>query len=213
MPLYAVAHPLSSAAFQTSMGQLCLDLAAQHAVREARELAQHANHEAQEYHHNAMQTFEGHFGMAKLEEILHLLDLMSQDDLLELLHSLGQNKKKSGDAMVLQMVINNQAASPASTANEYTKPVLLTQIIDAFWTYAWVATGELVIDGITPFNVTYVIKSSTHTVAQKVSHLVTVESGGAVMSFAEAHEFQHSDIQQNPLRTTHKRVKDEKQKH
>ena len=40
-------------------------------------------------------------------KILCLLNLMSQDNLLKLLHSLGQNKKKSDDALVLQMGINN----------------------------------------------------------------------------------------------------------
>ena len=84
------------------------------------------------------------------------------------------------------MVINNQMTSLASTINEYTKPMLWTQIIDMFIrTYTWVATGELVTDGITPFNMTYAIKSSMHAVAQKVSHLlVTVEFGGVAMSFA-----------------------------
>ena len=45
--------------------------------------------------------------MAKLEEMLHLLDVVSQDNLPELLHALGQNKKKSDDTLVLQMAINN----------------------------------------------------------------------------------------------------------
>jgi hypothetical protein len=192
-PLRAVAHPLSSIAFQASMDQLRSDLAAQHAIREARELAQHADQEAREDHRDATQTFEGRFGTAKLEEILRLLDLTSQDDLPEVLLSLGRNKKKSDDALVLQMAIDNRAASPASTADEYTKPVLSTQIIDAFRTYAWAATGELVTDGITPFNITYAIESSARAVAQKVSHLVTVESGGAAMSFADAREFQQGD--------------------
>ena len=43
-------------------------LAAQHTVWEAQELAQHANCEAREDHHDAMQTFEGHCGTAKLED-------------------------------------------------------------------------------------------------------------------------------------------------
>ena len=134
--------------------------------------------------------------MAKLEEMLHVLDAMSQDDLLELLHALGCNKKKSDDALVLQMAINNWAASPASTVDEYdTKPVLSTQIIDAFHTYAWAATGELVMDGITPFNITYMIKLSAQAVAQqKVSHLVTVEFRGVAMSFTNTKEFQQSDV-------------------
>ena len=45
--------------------------------------------------------------MAKLEEMLCLLDVISQDDLPELLHALGCNKKKSDDALVLQMAIDN----------------------------------------------------------------------------------------------------------
>ena len=148
-------------------------MAAQHATREAQELAQHANWEAREDHCDATQTFECHFGMAKLEEMLHLLDAMSQDDLLELLHALGQNKKKSDDALVLQMAINNWAALLASMADEYMKPMLLTQILDAFHTYAWAVTGELVTDGITLFNIMYAIKLSAQAVAQNVSQLVT----------------------------------------
>ena len=62
---------------------------------------QHADQEAQEDHCNAIQTFKGCFGMAKLEEMLQLLDLMSQDDLLDLLHTLGCNKKKLDNALVL----------------------------------------------------------------------------------------------------------------
>ena len=65
--------------------------------------------------------------MAKLEEMLHLLDAVSQDDLPELLHALGRtNKKKSDDALMLQMAIDNQATSPASMVDEYMKPVLST---------------------------------------------------------------------------------------
>ena len=40
------------------------------------------------------------------------------------------------------------------------KPVLLTQILNAFHTYAWAATGELVMDGITLFNIMYMIEMS-----------------------------------------------------
>ena len=92
------------------------------------------------------------------------------------------------------MAINNWATSPVSMVDEYMKPVLSMQIIDAFRTYVWAATGELITDGIMPFNITYVIKKSAHAVALKVSHLVTVESRGAAMSFADVKQFQESDI-------------------
>ena len=107
---------------------------------------------------------------------------------------LGWNKKKSDDALVLQMAIDNQAAAPASMADEYTKPVLSTQIIDAFRTYAWAATGELVTDGITLFNITYAIETSARAVVLKVAHLVTVESGGVAMSFTDARQFQEGNV-------------------
>ena len=92
-----------------------------HATWEAQELVQHTNWEAREDHHNAMQPFEGWFRTVKLEEMLQLLDLMSQDDLPECLHALGCNKKNLDDALVLEMAIDNWAASPVSTADEYTK--------------------------------------------------------------------------------------------
>ena len=132
--------------------------------------------------------------MTKLEEMLCLLDATSQDDLLEVLHALGRNKKKSDDALVLQSDINSRAALPASTADEYTKPVLSTQIIEAFRTYTWATTRELITDGITPLNIMYAIKTSAQAVTLKVSHMVTVESGGAAMSFTDAKEFQQSDV-------------------
>ena len=88
-PFHAMMLLLSSTTFQTGMEQLRSDLAAQHATREAQELAQHADWKAREDCCDATQTFKGCFGMAKLEEMLRLLDVMSQDDLLELLHTLG----------------------------------------------------------------------------------------------------------------------------
>ena len=65
----------------------------------------------------------------------------------------------------IQMAIDNHAASPASAANEYTKPQLSTHIIDLFQNYAWAATGELVSDGITPFNLTFVSETGTWAMA------------------------------------------------
>ena len=59
VPLHAMTLPLSSVAFQTGMDQLHSDLAAQHAICEAQELAQHANWEAHEDHCDATQTFKG----------------------------------------------------------------------------------------------------------------------------------------------------------
>ena len=71
------------------MQLLCTDLVTQHAAGKARELAQHANQEVREDCCDAPQTFEGWFGTAKLEEVLHLLNLASADDLPEVLYSLG----------------------------------------------------------------------------------------------------------------------------
>jgi hypothetical protein len=145
--LQAVTPPLSSAAFKTGMQLLHTDLAAHHAIHEARELAQHANQEAHKDHHDALQTFKGCFGTAKLEEVLHLLALKSTDYLPDILRALGWNKKKSDNALVLQMAIDNWAAAPASTMNEYMKPTLLTHIINLFHSFTWATTGELVVTG------------------------------------------------------------------
>ena len=56
-------------------------MAAQHNAREVQEQVQHADREAREDRRDAQQTFEGIFGVLKLEEVLHLLDLQSEDDL------------------------------------------------------------------------------------------------------------------------------------
>jgi ABC-type phosphate transport system permease subunit len=120
--------------------------------------------------------------VAKLEDVLRLLALESADDLPELLRALGRNKKKSDDALVLQMAIDNRAAAPASAANEYTKLTLSTHVIDLFHSYAWAATGELVTDGITLFNITFASKASARAIALRVTKLVAVESGSSAMS-------------------------------
>ena len=192
-PLRAVAPPLSSVAFEAGMQLLRTDLATHHAASEARELAQHADREAREDRRDAPQTFEGRFGTAKLEEVLRLLGKNSADDLPKLLQDLGRNKKKSDDALVIQMAIDNRAASPASAANEYTKPQLSTHIIDLFRNYAWAATGELVSDGITPFNLTFASETGARAVATRVNKLVAVESGSAAMSYADAELFMVDD--------------------
>ena len=59
-------------------------MASQHAAREAQELAQHADCEAREDHWDVQQTFEGHFGVPKTEE-MRLLNVASEDNLLETL--------------------------------------------------------------------------------------------------------------------------------
>ena len=97
--------------------------------------------------------------------MLWLLGKNSADDLPKLLQDLGRNKKKSDDALVIQMVINNRAISPTSAANEYTKPQLSTHVIDLFHNYAWAATGELASDGITPFNLAFMSEAGAQAVA------------------------------------------------
>ena len=114
------------------MQLLWTDLATHHAASEARELAQHADQEAQEDRCDVPQTFKGQFGTTKLEEVLWLLSKNSADDLPKLLQDLSHNKKKSDNALVIQMAIDNHATLPASAANEYTKPQLSTHLIDLF---------------------------------------------------------------------------------
>ena len=114
------------------MQLLRMDLATHHAASKARELAQHANRKAWEDRCDVPQTFKGRFGATKLKEVLRLLIKNSADDLPKLLQDLGRNKKKSDDALVIQMAIDNRAASPASAANEYTKSQLSTHLIDLF---------------------------------------------------------------------------------
>ena len=91
------------------------------------------------------------------------------------------------------MVIDNCATSPASAANEYTKPQLSTHIINLFRSYAWAATRELVTDGITPFNLTFASEMGARAVATRVDKLVAVESGSAAMSYADAELFMVDD--------------------
>lgn len=191
--LRAAPPPLTDTTFAEAFQNLRADLALQHAAREARELAQFADREAREDRRDAEQTFEGRFGAAKLEEVLRLLNLASQDDLPDTLRALARNKKKSDDQLVLQMAIDERASAPASAADEYTKPQLSTHIIDLFRSYAWAATGDELSDGITPFNITFVSEPASKAVAAKVQRLVTVESGGTAMSYSDAEKFLKND--------------------
>ena len=84
-PLQQASPPLSNTSFENTFAQLCMDLAGQQATRDAQELAQHTDHEAREDHWDAQQTFKGCFGVSKTEEVMRLLNVASEDDLLETL--------------------------------------------------------------------------------------------------------------------------------
>ena len=84
-PLRQPSPPLSNSSFENALNQLRVDMANQHATREARELAQHADREAREDSRDAQQTFKDRFGVAKTEEVMRLLNVASEDDLLETL--------------------------------------------------------------------------------------------------------------------------------
>ena len=85
LPLHQPSPPLSNSSFKNALNQLHVDMANQHATREARELAQHADREAREDRRDAQQTFEDRFGIAKTEEVMRLLNMASEDDLPETL--------------------------------------------------------------------------------------------------------------------------------
>ena len=97
----------------------------------------------------------------------------------------GTRRSHSDDVLILQMAIDNQAAS----VNKYTKLQLSTHIIVLFLYFAWATTGELVSDGITPFNIMFTSEGSAHAVTCQVNKLVAVEPGSAAMSYADAEIF------------------------
>ena len=105
-----------------------------------------------------------------------MLDPQSRDDLPELLHNLGKNKKKSNNTWVLQTAIDLHATTPTSVANKYTKPQLSIHIIDKFCSYAWVATGNEILDGIIPFNIMFVTKMAASAIATKMECLRAVKN-------------------------------------
>ena len=127
------------------------------------------------------------------KQVLCMLNLQGADDLLELLHNLGKNKKKSNDTWVLQTAINLCMTAPTSVANEYTKPQLSMYIINKFHSYAWAATGNEISDGITPFNITFVTKTATSAMAAKVECHRAVKSRATAMSYSDAELFLKAD--------------------
>ena len=107
---------------------------------------------------------------------------------------MGCNKKKSNDIHVLLGAIDEWASSPASVANEDTKPQLSTHIINKFRNFTWAATGNNISDGIMPFNITFMSKMATRALAAKVDSLSMVEAGGSAMSYANAQAFLKNDV-------------------
>ena len=76
-------------------------MAAHHQAREIQEVAQYADYEAREDHRDSEQTFEGSFSTTKLKEVLHMLCLVSADELPEVMRDLEKSKKKSNDTWIL----------------------------------------------------------------------------------------------------------------
>ena len=87
-----------------------------------------------------------------------MLDLQSTDDLPNVLHDLGKNKKKAGDTWILQAAINQCVTTPACVTDEFMKPQLSTHIVDKFCSYTWAAMSNEITDGITPFNFAFMIQ-------------------------------------------------------
>ena len=122
-----------------------------------------------------------------------MFDLQSADDLPLMLHELGKNKKKANDSWILQAAINQCVTAPACIANEFMKLQLSTHIVDKFWSYTWAATGNEIMDGITPFNITFMLKSVARSMAMKLDHPKAVELGGTAMSYSDAKIFLKSN--------------------
>ena len=78
-------------------------------------------------------------------------------------------------------------------ANKDTKPQLSTHIINKFQNFTWAATGNDILDGITPFNIMFVSEMATRALAAKVDSLSMVEAGGSAMSYADAQAFLNND--------------------
>ena len=124
-----------------------------------------------------------------------MLDLQSADDLPLMLHELGKNKKKANDSWILQAAINQCATAPACVINEFTKLQLSTNIVDKFCSYtSWAATGVEITDGITPFNIAFMLKLAACSMTTKVDCLKAVESGGTAMSYSNAKIFLKSNM-------------------
>ena len=87
-----------------------------------------------------------------------MLNLHSTDDLPLVLCELGKNKKKADDTWILQAAINQPATTPACIANEFTKPQLSTHIVDKSHSYIWAATGDEITNGITLFNIVFMLE-------------------------------------------------------
>ena len=123
-----------------------------------------------------------------------MLDLQSADDLLDVLHSLGKNKKKANDTWILQAALDQCATAPACIANEFTKPQLSVHIINNFCSYTWATMGNKILDSITPFNIVFMIELAAHAMAMKLEWLKAVESGGMAMSYSDTKIFlKHAD--------------------
>ena len=127
--------------------------------------------------------------MLKTEEVMRLLNISSEDDLPETLRALGHNKNKSDDIHILLGAIDEWASSPASAANKDTKTQLSTHIINKFQNFTWAATGDDILDRITPFNTMFMSKMAARALAAKVDSLSMVEAGGSAISYADAQAF------------------------
>ena len=68
-----------------------------------------------------------------------------------------------------------------------------TQSHNGFHNFTWAATGNDIVDGITPFNITFMSEMATRALASKVYSLSMVEAGGSAMSYTNAQAFLKND--------------------
>ena len=120
--------------------------------------------------------------------------LQSADNLPNVLHDLGKNKKKANDTWILQAAIDQCVTTPACITDEFKKPQLSTHIVDKFHSYTQAATVNKITDGIMPFNITFMIEPVAQAMATKLECLKAMELGRMAMSYSYAEIFLKSNL-------------------
>ena len=67
-------------------------------------------------------------------------------------------------------------------------------IVNKFCSYTWAVTGDELTNGITPFNIIFMLEPGAWSMAMKLDCLKAVEAGGTAMSYSNANLFLKSDM-------------------
>jgi len=117
------------------------------------------------------------FGTPVCKEVMRYVEVDSMDDLPPLLKTLGSHTKQANDHVTICSAIDIRASKNNCVTNQWSKPVVTSQLLVIFREHHLTATGDNYGEGFTPFTITCAGHPNAKDETAKANRLNLVETG------------------------------------